>query len=502
MDWVNAVHRQRLRQDADQGFTVAEVLISVTILLFVVISVLGAVQFAAASTRQSAMREQATNIGSRVIEQGRALKFDDLDTATLSTLAYNLLLEEGATDDFDVDIDVEWSYQIVEGVQRATYKLIKVTVAWDRPYANQVELETAVIGKTTKTNFGDVMVKVLEEGTNQPIVGAKVTVTPVSGGVQVATTNSQGIAFIGYVSTGNFTLGVTAEGYVIDVAPINMGSGASVAADKLNSYTVRGKQGSSGAVTVIDQNGAPLQGAKVTISGGGLPTGTSLTTGVDGQVVFSGLVPAAYSVTASATGYGTSAKGTFTITAPGESADITLGLTLKRGLNVYVTQTWGVVPGATVTVTLPSGSKTTATTTDTGVAAFDVSNNGTYTIAVSKSGFGTPATKQVVISGLGVYDTTVSMTPTSSGTLVVQAIDPVLEDDDRAMNGVKIRVMGSNGVYAEGTTVNGAVTFSGLPVASYSVERGGGSAGTGQYWDAKPATIKSGQTTTVKFQDW
>ena len=54
-----AAHRSRGR---DEGFTVAEFLAAASILLIVLVGVLGAVQFAGASTRQASSRQAAIDV--------------------------------------------------------------------------------------------------------------------------------------------------------------------------------------------------------------------------------------------------------------------------------------------------------------------------------------------------------------------------------------------------------------------------------------------------------
>ncbi|HEY3328944.1 MAG TPA: carboxypeptidase regulatory-like domain-containing protein [Capsulimonadaceae bacterium] len=168
-----------------------------------------------------------------------------------------------------------------------------------------------------------------------------------------------------------------------------------------------------GSITgkVLKVDGSAIAGASVVLSASGAAVKTA-TTASDGSYTFANLVPGAYSVSASATGYKTSAATTLTV-APNGTGTATFNLavadTSATGLisgtvtisNAGQSDDGKAIAGASLVISKSGVPAFTATTDSLGkytVASVPV---GTYTIAVSASGFITAnaLTPVIVTSG-------------------------------------------------------------------------------------------------------
>ncbi len=376
------MHAGESRRSPDQGFTVAEVLFALSILLITVIAVIGAIQFAAASTQQSTHRDAAINVGNQVIELARNMPYDELGTVSPGGVYGDppgSILTSQSIEGFSVQTECTYGRDVATG--RATYKLLKVVVSWEKPFANQVKLETAVMGRSTLTNTGDVLVEVLDSDSFEPVDGVSVVIDPASGSNRTRSTDASGQAFFGYVSIGAVTFTADKIGYLIDVSPL---SGASVAADALSSYTLHAQLPSTGIVNVTGSDGQPIAGATVTLTGDTAPTPTmTLTTGAGGSVTFDNLFKGSHTVNVSASGR-VPGTGVLDVTAGGQTVTLNLSLADPNQLTVTVRRSSDSAPmsGATVGVYGPSPSTSgitgsPATSAASGLATFDLPGGGT-----------------------------------------------------------------------------------------------------------------------------
>jgi len=85
---------------------------------------------------------------------------------------------------------------------------------------------------------------------------------------------------------------------------------------------------------VFDQNGTPLEGVLVKVSGDMLPAGRTTTTSSTGQYAFTLLTPGVYTVEASKQGIGESKRQTGVAVDRNSTVDLVLGLALKESIEV------------------------------------------------------------------------------------------------------------------------------------------------------------------------
>ncbi len=486
------MHAVETRRSAERGFTVAEILVAVTILAFVVTAVIGAIQFAAASTRQSTARENATNIGTQVIETARNTPYDSLGTSD-SDPAGDLDVRAAAIagDDFDIDVDVSYGRD-ADG--RSTYKLVEVVVSWQRPIPNRVKLETAIMGKSNLVNTGDVLVTVFHADTLERLEGARVYVDPSSGSQRSRLSDENGESFFGDVVMGPIALNVTKLGYIADLTPVD---GAQVSVDSLSRYTVYMQEPSTGVVSVTDENGNPIQNATVTIEGPSHPTGTSRTTDSAGRAAFNNLLKGSYTVQVVANGR-SSADDALDITAGGQTVVLDVSLATQRTLNVTVRRPNGTALGnASVRVQGPAPSTgdiagSGTPTASNGVAAFNLPGFGSYTITVTHPDY-LPKT-QVIAVTQSPQSVTITMAA-ATGSLEVRTAKS--NGTARGRQQVRYRLAGSSSWTQATTDGSGYYTWTNLTApADYQVERRNGSS----WGDRRTARVNVGETTFVEFR--
>ena len=92
------------------------------------------------------------------------------------------------------------------------------------------------------------------------------------------------------------------------------------------------------AGVVFDQNGNPVEGAVVKVTGDMLPAGRTLTTPASGQYAFPLLPPGAYTIQVTKQGVGDSTRQAVVEVDKTSTVDIVLGLTVKESIDVTATQ--------------------------------------------------------------------------------------------------------------------------------------------------------------------
>jgi Tfp pilus assembly protein FimT len=492
----------RQHRHAEQGFTVAEVLVAVSVLTFVVVGVIGAIQFAATATAQTTARERAINLGSEVIERARNTPYDSVGTKTPLGVYGDPpgdILTTQTQDDFTIQTEI--TYQRDPVTNRATYKNVTVVVSWERPRANSVKLETAVMGKSTLTNTGDILVAVLDSDSSMPVPGVTIAIDPASGSNRTAYTDANGEAFFGYVSMGAVTFTANKTGYLIDPSPL---AGATIAADALASYTLYAQEPSTGVVTVTGSDGQPIAGATVALEGASAPTGAmTRTTNAAGQATFDNLFKGSHDVSVSASGR-VPGTAVLDVTAGGQTVTLDVTLADPNQLTVSVVRSPGGQPltGATVRVQGPSPSVSNitgspATSASSGLATFDLPAAGSYLITVSMSGY-TTQTRSITVTASGLYSETFSMVAPTSGDLVVT----VTSSGGAPRANAQVRVTGRDGIVYDvtrSTDSDGVALFSSLLPGRYYVRArrwiSGSSYGT---WSSNvTVTIAVGATTSL-----
>jgi hypothetical protein len=457
-------------------------------------AVMTAISFGALSTSQAATRARALDIANQSLEQARNLPFDSVGIHYADGSfgdPSGSIPSTTTVDDVSVRTEVSWSRDPV--TLRHTYKNIKITASWTSPIQSSVSVASALYGKSDITNIGDLNVAVKEYGTGAPISMAQVYVTPAGGTAQrVVWADAAGESFFGALPIGPTPVRVTATNWVFDDTQLTT---CTVIPDLLTSVVAYGYRPCTAAVTVVDTSGTPIPSATVTITDSKARART-LTTSDDGLATFTDLLPDRWTVSVSASGRA-GATGDLGQMVSGGTYPLTITLTQAvppGALTVQVhTMTGSDIFGATVAVTdagashIPGSPKTTATN---GEANFASVPTGTYTITVTKSGY---------------HQTVVSADVVSNVTKTVDVRMPAVEP---AAGAIRVHLVKSNGNDLRNTPVNlydsgghyvtslwtdnhGYVTFSDLPVGSYTVSSSGAA--------SKPAVVTDGGTAEVEL---
>jgi len=234
---------------------------------------------------------------------------------------------------------------------------------------------------------------------NNAVPGASVVFTSTDGQIYSTATDANGNYNLPNVQPGTYTGTATKTGF--GTGTQNSVAVASNAAVTVNFTLTPGP----GTVTgrVVDISGNPIAGASVFFSNGSpAVVAATATTDATGTYTIPALAAGTYNVTASATGFGSSAPisvvvvGAATTTVP----DITLGAVANGTLGGLVTSAGSTTPLAGVTLTIVNTGTGLAvspspTTTGTTTAASDggqinygpvTLGQGTYTVTATKNG--------------------------------------------------------------------------------------------------------------------
>ncbi len=423
---------------ADHGFTVVEFVVASAILLGVVVSIMSVIFFASRATASAAVRDSATNLANQRMEQARNLPYDDVgvyyDNGAFGDPPGTILTPE-TVNEFQVDTRVWWERD--PGTGRATYKNITVTVSWTQPRDGSLSISSAMYGKSSLTNTGDVSITVLDIETAEPIEGAAVIVSPSSGNSRSLFANPDGEAFFGFVPSGDMDVEVQYEDYIFDMAAVE---GAQVAPDALTRLTVFGQRPSSAVIHVTGSGGGDIGGAQVTISNAAGDEFTD-TTNASGLVRFDGLLIGEWIVEATAAGR-SDVTDTFAISTSGETVEYEIVMPDPAALMVRVLTDGSnsAIQGAQVSVTGPQPQSTHApgspgTTNPNGEVSYEITRRGTYTVTVTAPGFVT-ATRTVLVDPGSTQTIEVTLSAPESGNLLVRVRDNRNRPIDRARVGV------------------------------------------------------------------
>jgi len=460
------------RATGDGGFTLVELVVAASILFITAMGVMTAISFGALSTSQAATRARALDVANQVLEQARNLPFDNIGIHYADGSYGDPSGSIPATttiDGLSVQTEVSWARDPV--TLRHTYKNIKITVSWTSPISSSVSVASAAYGKSDITNIGDLKVTVQEYGTANPIPAAQVYVTPAGGTSQrVVWADAAGESFFGALPIGRTLVRVTATNWVFDDSQLTT---CTVGPDLLTSVVAWGYRPCTAAVTVVDTSGTPIPSATVTITDSKARART-LTTPDDGLATFTGLLPDTWRVSVSASGRAP-ATGALGPMVSGGTYPLTITLTQAvppGALIVRVhTMSGSDIFGATVAVTdagaahIPGSPKATATN---GEAPFASVPTGTYTITVTKDGFQrTTVSVDVVSNVTKTVDVSMPAIVPAAGAIRVHLLNS--DYSERRNKPVYVYDSGGNYVVTGQTDLQGYVTFTNLPVGSYTV---------------------------------
>ncbi len=212
------------------------------------------------------------------------------------------------------------------------------------------------------------------------VSGAGITVELRGETIRNVTTEADGSYLFKYVAAGDYTVTPYCPGYLFEpsIADITVAQD-DVTADFVSTMAPRTVSGS-----VVDENGQPLDGAVVELSG---PESKITTTG-NGQFTFNEVRQGQYTVSVTLAGY--------TVTPPTQT--ITVGMQDVSGLQFNARAlpaidgvVWDIKlnkPSSGITVKLRGDVEREAETGADGRYRFDHLESGTYTVSLVQSGFG------------------------------------------------------------------------------------------------------------------
>lgn len=471
----------------DAGFTVAEFVAAASILLIVLIGVLGAVQFAGASTRMASSRQAAIDLATHQIELARnlpwasvGLKYSDgtIGNPSGSVPAYQRITTTQGT--FDVNSSVVWVLDTTR--MRSSYKKMTVTVSWSDPNpGGSVSLETNIFGVGGDANTGDVLVTARDaDDPTKMVQGVGVTING-----QYVPTAVDGTAFFGQVAIGTATFAASSPSYLVDSSGLTLP--LIIAAGYQNIGFISCQVPSTAIIKIVGSNGQPLQGASVTLTDTDTkhPSAVTVTSAADGTCVFSGLWENStssqpYSVSASYNG--SAASGTFLVTAGGQTVNQTLTIVAPSVIVVSVKDSvsGNLITGKSVIIDVTdsstgahlAGSPSTVTS---GTAYFAITKSGNYNVSVTGvAGYPDSPTNLVSATfGTGANNVTITLSPqtqlqitvrnTSGPTGIPNIPVTVLNPSGTAINsslGVSPGITGSTGLVTFPILASGSHTVS------------------------------------------
>lgn len=409
----------------DDGFTVAEFVAAAAILLIVLIGVLGAVQFAAASTRMASSRQAAVDLATHQIELARNLPWSSVgikySNGTVGNPPGSIPDQQVVTTaqgTFTVTSQVGWVYDPVK--LQSSYKKMTVTVAWSDPApGGSVSVETNIFGVGGDANTGDVLITARDADVPSKLVqGIGITING-----QFVATGTDGKAFFGQVAIGTATFSASSPSYLVDTS--NLTLPLVIAAGYQDLGFIDCQTPSTAVIKVVGGSGQALAGAAVTVTDTDTkhPKTMTGTTAADGTCTFTGLwksSDSSHPYTTSATYSGKTANGTFLVTAGGQTVNQTLTIVAPSVITVFVkdSTTGNLITGKNVTIAVTdqsngsqlAGSPSTVTS---GSAIFAITKAGSYNVSVTGvSGY--PDSPTNVISatfGTGSNDVTIQLAP-------------------------------------------------------------------------------------------
>jgi hypothetical protein len=405
------------------GFTVAEFVAAAGILFVVLTGVLGAVEYAGASTRVTAVRQDAVAIATQQVEKARNIDFNDLGVY----YAGGLMGNPGGTipavqtisttrAQFNVVTTISWNFVTKGSTTSISFKKYKVVVSWTTPTpGGSVSLETNIFGQgVTPANSGVVKVTVADVENPSTKVSACRIRLKVGTFDQVGTSDENGEAMWGAVPLGSVTASAPYTinpDYLIDTTGIN---GLSVTTG-LNDLGIVYAQVPRKVKVHVRTSSLPSVGnVNVTLKDTVRNEQFVVSTDANGDAMFdattisrAGLWFSSYTVSAVAAGYGV-ASTSLALSSGGPIVTY-LALTLPDPVLFNISMKSSItglpITGQAMTVSVkdPSNallSGSGGSFTDT--AVFNLTTTGTYKVTITDvSGYLDTVDYSVVVLSLG-----------------------------------------------------------------------------------------------------
>lgn len=467
--------RHRTGRMTDAGMTLAEVVLASSILIVCLVSLSALLGGAISSSAMTRARDEATNLANNAIESARNLPYDQVGLKFADGSRGNPpgeILTPETSGRYTIATECTW-VQAADG--STAYKKLKVTVSWASPIAGKVEVNTVIYGKTALSGVGDLLVQVSDRESPDPVTGQEVTFVAANGTTRAVTTDASGKALFGQVPVGPCTLSlVPPAGYIVDTTSL----AATVSTDSASTAVIYIQKPAQVTVGVRDMNNAPLASTLVTIKRSDWSVGVTAYTDANGVVVFTNVLYGDYAATVSRDHYDY-ASATLPFTAsPGAATPVvafSMSPSLQHGVRVKVQDFNGTqISGAAVVLTQAGTTPVQAVTGSNGEFLFTPVPEGTYSVAVSKTGY-TESSQTVTVHGDQDQETlTFSLSAVAAqGNMLIKTIE-----GQTPVNCALI-VSGPNGYYSDtlrtGTSPNatGVLLLQNLVPGRYTVQKSG-----------------------------
>jgi hypothetical protein len=466
-------------------------MIASSVLVVCLVSLSALLGGAISSSTMTRSRDEATNLANNALEGDRNLPYDSV----------GLLYANGSQGDPPGQIltpQVSGKYTITTActwVQAAdgstAYKRLKVTVSWPSPIAGQVEVNTIIYGKTALSGVGDLVVRVSNRDSPDPVAGSEITFVAANGSTRRVTTDSSGQALFGQVPVGPCTLSlVPPAGYIVDPTSL---TASTVTTDSASTAIVYIQRPAQATVRVTDTGGTALSGTLVTMKRSDWSAGVTAYTDAGGAAVFSNVFYGDYAVTVSRDHY-TSATLPFTASPSSPSPAVAFSLSpfYSHGVRAKVQDSNGTqIAGATVVLlTQAGGTLSQGVTGSNGEVVFTPIAVGTYSVTVSMAGYG-GSTQSVTVHEDHDQET-LTFSLTAQGSMKIYTTQ-----GNKPVNCTLIVSCPSPYYYSNtlatgsGTNAVGELLLSNLLPGSYSVKKSG-SSGSGA-----TVVVTAGQTNSI-----
>jgi Tfp pilus assembly protein PilV len=364
----------RRRIHAESGFALIEVVVSAALLMIVAAGVLAGIDGPSAVAAKSEARSQGAALAQQDQERLRSKPISQLSglTQTRSVPVGNPPVTYSVYSKVIWVRDSNDTSSCTVPVDDTSGDYLKITSRVTPPAGNgaPVELNSllAAPGGTYAATKGDLAVRLTDQA-DQPVVGQSVSITgPQSMSVP---TNSEGCAVFGAITQGTYNVSFSRAGWVNPAGVSNVVLSTAVNAGSTNLVNHRYAQQATIVATVDTAVNGVVSNSPakaVTVSNGGIPTGTRVftaSTGTQYTFTLNGLFPFTdgYAVWAGGCTSGNpltySRPGVTATPLPGGSVPVTL-----RQPAIHPTQATNV-PGYG-TFTFPQGVSVMYTSTDSG----------------------------------------------------------------------------------------------------------------------------------------
>ena len=344
--------------------------------------------------------------------------------------------------------------------------------------------------------MGDLLVQVSDRESPDPVTGQEVTFVAANGTTRAMTTDASGKALFGQVPVGPCTLSlVPPAGYIVDTTSL----AATVSTDSASTAVIYIQKPAQVTVGVRDMNNAPLASTLVTIKRSDWSVGVTAYTDANGVVVFTNVLYGDYAATVSRDHYDY-ASATLPFTAsPGAATPVvafSMSPSLQHGVRVKVQDFNGTqISGAAVVLTQAGTTPVQAVTGSNGEFLFTPVQEGTYSVAVSKTGY-TGSSQTVTVH----WDHDQETLTLSLSAVVVQGNMIITTTQGNAPTNCTLIVSGPNGYYSDtlrtGTSPNatGVLLLQNLVPGSYTVQKTGDKSKV-------PVDVAAGLTSTITLKN-